>query len=50
MLETAEIVPLTKALILIASKLAMHTGVDEGLQQVVGVGKPFTACSGRRQA
>ena len=49
MLVTAEIVPLTTASILIASELAMRAGVDEGLQQVVGMGKSLTACLGRRQ-
>ena len=48
-METAETVPMTTPLIEMVSALAMRTGVLAGSQQFVGVGKPLTAYSGRRQ-
>ena len=49
MLETAETVPMTTPFTEMVSALAMRTGVFAGSQQLVGVGKPLMALSGRRQ-
>ena len=48
MFDTAETVPMTTPLTEMVSALAIRTGVLDGSQQFVGVGKPLMACSGSR--